>query len=82
MSLSINFEAHSRYMGHVIKHYGKLSADNTGNVRGYVWESFTDDGNTYQIIEHEADTLADLKRQVKQYEQDQRERIARLHAQN
>lgn len=69
MSMHLEFEPHSWYMGFAIRDNGKLTADDGGNVRGFRWEAFTDDGNTYRIIELEADTLKDLKKQIKEYRQ-------------
>jgi len=68
MSLSLNFEPHSYYMGWAIKYHGKMTWDNPGNERGYIWEAFTDDGNTYRILQIEADTLKELKELIKERE--------------
>lgn len=67
MSLYINFEEHSWYKGFAIKDYGRLTKENSGNARSYRWEAYTDDGNTYRIVELEADTLKELKQLITEY---------------
>lgn len=73
MSLYINFDPHSHYMGWAIKDNRATEPDN-GNLErpldtlsAYNWSAYTDDGNTYRIIERHADTLAELKRLIKEY---------------
>lgn len=71
MSLYLEFEPHSWYRHFAIKdnrwegvHYrlgDKL-------VKHFApWEAFTDDGNTYRIVHLEADTLRELKANIRQY---------------
>ena len=67
MSMYLEFEPKYWYMGFAIKDYGKLTGDNSGNARGYRWEAYTDDGNTYSIVELEADTLKELKSLIRGY---------------
>ena len=45
----------------------KHGGQNSGNARGYRWEAYTDDGNTYSIVELEADTLKELKSLIRGY---------------
>jgi hypothetical protein len=54
-------------MGFVIKDYGRLTGNNSGNPRSFRWEAYSDNGNTYSIIEIEADTLKELKELIKSY---------------
>lgn len=66
MSMYLEFEPHSWYMGFAIRdnrfehraHYKKHFAE---------WEAFIDNGNTYRIDQVEAGTLKELKNQIKQY---------------
>lgn len=60
MSMYLNFEPHSWYKGWAIKKSPQMMY---GGILNH-WQAFTDDGNTYRIIELEAVTLADLKRQI------------------
>lgn len=65
--MHVNFEPHSWYMGFAIKDNGELTGDNPGNARGYRWEAFIDNGNTYNIDDVEADTLKALKFNIREY---------------
>jgi hypothetical protein len=56
MSLYLEFEPHSWYMGFAIK-----------AKEGGLWSAYTDDGNTYTIVEREASTLKELKALIKDY---------------
>lgn len=64
MSLHLEFEPHTWYMGFAIR-------DNLmgqGHVDGITkWTAYIDDGNTYQIVELEANTLDRLKSKIRQY---------------
>lgn len=61
MSLHLEFEPHSWYMGFAIrKQVNEISNKQT-------WGAYTDDGNTYQIVEIEAMHLNTLKRHIRQY---------------
>jgi hypothetical protein len=64
MSLSLNFEPHSWYMGLAIQKAYDMGPENYGHA---IWYGYTDNGNTYQVDELEADTLADLKKQIRAY---------------
>lgn len=74
MSLHLEFEPHSWYMGFAIQDY---RAEATG-VDGK-WSAVAANGNTYSIDMLEAETLKDLKQQIKQYRLNERERIERLY---
>ena len=64
MSLHINFEPHSWYMGFAIGKY----AEATPNVKLDIpYFAVTDNGNTYQIDTLEGHTLKDLKTAIKRY---------------
>lgn len=65
MSLHLEFEPHSWYMGFAIKDNRFKSYGDPKNRD--TWEACTDDGNTYQVVELGADTLKDLKQQIKEY---------------
>ena len=75
MSLHLNFEPHSHYMGWAIKktvgHYNTRT--------GRDWVAYTANGMTGYIEETHADTLAALKQQIKQRTLAERERVARLY---
>ena len=57
MSLYLEFEPHSWYMGFAIEE----------KKAGGLWTAYTDDGNTYTIVEREASTLKELKALIKDY---------------
>lgn len=72
MSLHLEFEPHSWYMGFAIQDYlgqdhPRLKNPNTGEAISMRWRAYTDNGNTYRVDELEADTLKNLKRQIKEY---------------
>lgn len=60
MSLYLEFEPHSWYMGFAIKDC-RLESDAPR------WVAYTDGGNTYQIHEREANTLKRLKDKIRKY---------------
>lgn len=62
MSLSLNFEPHSWYMGFAIR-MDELSSPESS----WKWLGVIDNGNTYQIDELTADTFEDLKAQIREY---------------
>lgn len=64
MSMHLEFEPHSWYYGFAIKKE-YLIAD--PESRQIAWLGFIDDGNTYSIVELEADTLRNLKQQIRGY---------------
>lgn len=71
MSLYINFEPHSWYKGFAIKN-NKVSGYDDFNLEnkpidGFKYSAYTDDGNTYSIIERHADTLKELKQLISEY---------------
>jgi len=80
MSLHLNFEPHSWYMGFAIRDCRNEAIEDGQEVAG-VWNGITDDGNTYRIIDLEATTLDQLREQIRAYHLKQRngygERIAR-----
>jgi hypothetical protein len=63
MSLHLEFEPHSWYMGFAIKRDSQRTADGTISI----WSAYTDDGNTYRIIEREANTLERIKDKIRKY---------------
>lgn len=68
MSLHIEFEAHSWYFGFAIKHNNQNLAPNvTHKIERYDWYGVTANGMTGYLVEFEADTLAELKRLIKEY---------------
>ena len=60
MSMHLEFEPYGWYMGWAIK---KNDPDTVSD--GKYWEAFTDDGNTYTILEQFAGTLKELKQKIK-----------------
>lgn len=74
MSLHLEFEPHSWYMGFAIK-FTKMGRDY------HQWTAYTDNGNTYRVDEVEAYTLEELREQIRAYHLKQRngygERIAK-----
>lgn len=82
MSLHIEFEPHSQYMGFIItdtadmKEQGKTYA-----IDAWRWHAYTGNGNTYRVDEVKAKTLGELKRKIREYHIEQRtgygERIAK-----
>lgn len=65
MSMQLDFEPHSWYMGFAIKQNDRHDARN--NIAVYEWDAFIDNGNTYQIDEVNARTLSDLKYRIREY---------------
>lgn len=93
MSLHLNFEPHGWYMGFAIKDPGRDISpeavdawnEQTPEQKAayrfvYPWRAYTDDGNTYRIVELEADTLRELRQKIRHYHLERRnghgERIA------
>lgn len=64
MSLSINFEPHSWYMGFAIKQT-RTKGGNVG-IR-FQYTAFTDNGNTYRVDEISANKLDRLKQNIRDY---------------
>jgi len=62
MSLHLDFEPHSWYMGFAIKRN-----KNSQYITDYPWQAYTDDGNTYQIVKRHAGQLHELKAQIRAY---------------
>lgn len=77
MSMHLEFEPHSWYMGFAIR-------DNLmgqGHIEGITkWTAYTDDGNTYRIIDLEAGTLERLKSKIRQYHLRKRTGYGERHA--
>lgn len=67
MSLHLNFEPHSWYMGFAIKKNGADDADAPYHEAEAAWEAYTADGNTYRVVDFEAKTLERLKSKIRQY---------------
>lgn len=82
MSLHLNFEPHSWYKGFAIRDNRTSGHDQRNLERpleageGYRWSAYTDDGNTYRIIERHADTLRELKQHIKEWHKAEAERDA------
>lgn len=68
MSLHIEFEPHSYYMGFAIQHNPeeKLITQN-GYSNNYKWQAYTDDGMYYTIVHLKSDSLAELHEKIKDY---------------
>ena len=68
MSLYIDFEPHSWYMGFAIKSNLDIKR---GHKVGYMviprWQAYTDNGNFYRVDRVESNTLNDLKKKIRQY---------------
>lgn len=60
MSMHLEFEPHSWYMGFAIK-------DDRAEPDAARWSGYTDNGNTYRIVDFEANTLERLKSKIRQY---------------
>ena len=58
MSLHLEFDPHSWYMGFAIKHEPEAIEK---------WSAYTADGNTYTIVERKAVTLDELKWRIRKY---------------
>lgn len=65
MSMHLEFEPHSWYMGFAIKQNDRHDARN--NIAMYEWDAFIDNGNTYRIDEVNARTLKQLKFKIREY---------------
>lgn len=65
MSLHLEFEPHSWYMGFAIKKDQEpYSVNETPRT---IWRGYIDNGNTYQVDEEAAYTLKLLKQRIKNY---------------
>lgn len=60
MSMHLEFDPHAWYMGFAIK-------DNRTEEDAPRWAAYIDDGNTYRIIEREANTLERLRDKIRKY---------------
>lgn len=65
MSMYLEFEPHSWYMGFAIEdnrknHWAKIGKEDK-------WNAYTDNGNTYMVDTCGGATLAELKQQIRQY---------------
>lgn len=60
MSMYLDFEPHSWYMGFAVK-------DDRIDTAGDVWAAYTDDGITYRVLSLTAETLGSLKEQIRDY---------------
>lgn len=76
MSLHLNFEPHSWYMGWAIKPRKRLCLN---KKVWYAWEAVGVNGMTGYIQDAHAGTLKELKQQIKQRTEAERERIERLY---
>lgn len=56
----LEFEPHSWYKGFAIK-FTKMGQDY------HQWSAYTDDGNTYRVVELETYTLKELKQLINEY---------------
>jgi len=63
MSMYLNFEPHSWYRGFAIEKTGISHND----ITNYPYNAYTDDGNTYTIVELHATTLKQLKQSITNY---------------
>jgi hypothetical protein len=68
MSLCINFEPHSWYKGFAIQKR-TLEKDVNANtpINYYLWQAYTDDGNTYRVVKLSALELQGLKHLITEY---------------
>lgn len=64
MSLHIEFEPHSWYMGFAIKRNTSWPIEDTD---AFTYTAYTDDGNTYSIVTLNAYTLERLRRAIRDY---------------
>ena len=68
MSLHLEFNPHSWYMGFAIKQNTKPDKDVPDIAdEESPWEAYTDDGNTYRIVDFEAKILKRLKQKIRSY---------------
>lgn len=79
MSLHLEFEPHSWYMGFAIRKWDGEGYKTHFNAENYSWEAYTDDGNTYSIVKLQADTLKELKQRIKEYHRQEAERQAEIY---
>lgn len=83
MSLHLEFEPHSWYMNTAIdKRITRVEDYNPEGgitVRRYKWNGYFMNGMTGLIVEFHANTLADLKKQIKDYRTNETARIERLY---
>ena len=85
MSLHLEFEPHSWYMGFAIKNNRQQGHDQSNlegplaNDEGFKWSAYTANGMNYQIAEFHTDTLKQLKSQIKDYTVKEIKRIKRLY---
>lgn len=64
MSLYVEFEPHSWYMGFAIRNNYGLYRSKMFHQR---WTAYTDNGNTYQVDELNSLTLTNLKEKIREY---------------
>lgn len=78
MSMYLEFEPHSWYMGAAIQ---KLEVANeiTGGVAGGIWCGYYLNGMTGYIVDFSSLTLKELKQQIKEYVNKENERVKRLY---
>jgi hypothetical protein len=87
MSLHLEFEPHSWYMGFAIKNNRNLGHDQyklereLRNNEGFKWSAYTADGNSYSITEYHADTLDLLKGYIREYRKMEAKKFERLYGQ-
>lgn len=73
MTLYLKFEPHSYYMGFAVMDtataYKRLPDGSRQSMAldAWRWHAYTDNGNTYQVGEVRAYTLADVKREIRLY---------------
>lgn len=67
MSLHLNFEPHSWYKGFALRKWDGDGYKYHFNAEGYKWEAYTDNGDTYRVDTVAADTLRELKQQIREY---------------
>jgi hypothetical protein len=67
MSLHLEFEPHSWHMGFAITNNPTWRPEENMSGHYYKWYACTANGNTYQIDDLYANTLKDLKKQIKEY---------------
>ena len=73
MSMHLEFEPHSWYMGFAIRDNVKSGVD-SGNLENplnskyaFKYSAYIDDGMTYRIDERHADTITELKSHIREY---------------
>lgn len=81
MSMYVEFEPHSWYMGAAIKQNKSVLYERlNGNWNASKWSGYLENGWNYTIIEFEADSLKEIRQQIKRYRIQENERIAHLYA--